>query len=95
MATTTTPSSSFVSQLCFGSIEEEQILPYPKMSFTEQETFKSIRSAIEQLMRPHEQDFRAWDAKGELPEAFLDDEFIKSLADHALDAERFIWDNVT
>ena len=24
-----------------------------------------------------------------------DDEFIKSLADHALDAERFIWDNVT
>ena len=71
MATTTTPS--FVSQLCFGSIEEGQILPYPKMSFTEQETFKSIRSAIEQLMRPHEQDFRAWDAKGELPEAFLEE----------------------
>ncbi len=66
-------SPSFVSQLCFGSILEEQILPYPKMKEAEQETFKNIRSSIEQLLRPHEKDFREWDAKGEMPASFIEE----------------------
>ncbi len=66
-------SPSFVSQLCFGSIREELILPYPTMKASEQETFKSIRSSIEQLLRPHEKDFREWDAKGEMPASFIDE----------------------
>lgn len=66
-------SPSFVSQLCFGSIEEQLILPYPKMKETEQETFKNIRSSIEQLLKPHERDFREWDAEGEMPAAFIEE----------------------
>ncbi len=66
-------SPSFISQLCFGTIEEELILPYPKMKPTEQETFKAIRSSIEQLLKPHEKDFRKWDEKGEFPLEFIEE----------------------
>ncbi len=67
------PAPSFISQLCFGSIEEEQILPYPKMKESDQEVFKNIRGSIEQLLKPHEKDFREWDAKGEMPASFLEE----------------------
>ena len=66
-------SPSFVSQLCFGAIEEEQILPYPKMKDSDQEIFKNIRGSIEQLLKPHEHDFREWDAKGEMPDSFIEE----------------------
>ncbi len=69
----TTPAPSFISQLCFGSIEEDQILPYPKMKDGDQEVFKNIRGSIEQLLKPHEKDFREWDAKGEMPASFLEE----------------------
>ncbi|MFT3710161.1 MAG: acyl-CoA dehydrogenase family protein [Archangium sp.] len=64
---------SFISQLCFGAIEEDLILPYPKMKDSDQEVFKNIRSSIEQLLKPREKDFREWDAKGEMPDAFIDE----------------------
>ncbi len=64
---------SFMSQLCFGSIEEDQIFPYPKMKEADQEVFKNVRSSLEQLFKPHEKDFREWDAKGEWPESFLEE----------------------
>ena len=67
------PAPSFISQLCFGSIEEDQILPYPKMKEADQEVFKNIRGSIEQLLKPHEKDFREWDAKGEMPASFLEE----------------------
>ncbi len=66
-------SPSFVSQLCFGTIEEDLILPYPKMKAAEQETFKAIRSSVEQLLKPHDKDFRTWDEKGELPPEFIEE----------------------
>lgn len=66
-------SPSFISQLCFGTIEEDLILPYPKMKPAEQETFKAVRSSIEQLLKPHEKDFRKWDEKGELPKEFIEE----------------------
>jgi alkylation response protein AidB-like acyl-CoA dehydrogenase len=66
-------SPSFISQLCFGTIEEDLILPYPKMKVVEQETFKAVRSSIEQLLRPREKDFRKWDEKGELPGEFVEE----------------------
>ncbi|MEW6430884.1 MAG: acyl-CoA dehydrogenase family protein [Myxococcota bacterium] len=69
----TDKTTSFVGQLCFGSIEEDLILPYPKMNPAEQETFKNIRSSIEQLLKPHEKDFREWDAKGEFPPSFIEE----------------------
>ncbi|MDP3505724.1 MAG: acyl-CoA dehydrogenase family protein [Myxococcales bacterium] len=66
-------SPSFISQLCFGTIEEDLILPYPKMKPAEQETFKAIRTSIEQLLKPHDKDFRSWDEKGELPAEFIEE----------------------
>ena len=66
-------SPSFISQLCFGTIEEDLILPYPKMKAAEQETFKAIRSSVEQLLKPHDKDFRKWDEKGELPPEFIEE----------------------
>ncbi len=66
-------STSFIGQLCFGTIEEDLVVPYPKMKAGDQETFKSIRASIEQLLRPHEKDFREWDAKGELPAEFIEE----------------------
>ncbi len=71
--TTAQPSPSFMSQLCFGTIEEELITPYPKMKPQEQETLKALRTSVEQLLKPHEKDFREWDRKGEFPPAFIDE----------------------
>ncbi len=65
--------SSFVAQLCFGSIAEDLIVPYPKMKASDQDTFKQIRGSIEQLLKGHEKDFRHWDAKGEFPNEFIEE----------------------
>ncbi len=67
------PQSSFIAQLCFGAIEEDLIVPYPKMKASDQDTFKQVRSAIDQLLKPHEKDFRTWDARGELPPEFIEE----------------------
>ncbi len=64
---------SFMSQLAFGSIEEDQLLPYPKMKPADQELFKNVRGSLEQLFKPHEHDFRKWDAEGEWPDSFLEE----------------------
>lgn len=66
-------TTSFMSQLCFGSIEEDQILPYPKMKEGDQEVFKNIRGSIEQLLKTRDKDFREWDAKGEMPTDFIEE----------------------
>lgn len=62
-----------MSSLCFGSIEEDLILPYPKVKDSERETLKSIINSLEQLLKPHEKSFRKWDREGELPSAFIDE----------------------
>lgn len=68
-----TVSPSFVSQLCFGSVAEDLIYPYPKLPAAEQETLKSIRASLAHLLAPHETDFRTWDAQGEFPPAFIEE----------------------
>jgi len=65
--------SSFVAQLCFGAIAEDLIVPYPKMKAGDQETFKQIRSSIEQLLKSKEKNLREWDAKGEFPPEFIEE----------------------
>ncbi len=72
MAITST-SPSFMSQLCFGTIEEDLLLPYPSMGEAEQETMRGVISSLESLLKPKEKDFREWDAKGELPPAFIEE----------------------
>ena len=43
------------------------------MKPAEQETLKNIIGSLEQLLKPHEKDFREWDREGELPTAFIDE----------------------
>jgi acyl-CoA dehydrogenase family member 9 len=63
----------FMTALCFGRIEEDLILPYPKTQPKDVELLKNVISSIEQLLKPHEKDFRKWDREGELPPAFIEE----------------------
>ena len=51
-------SRSFVTSLCFGEIDEELIVPYPKMKPHDKELLKNVIGSLDQLLRPHEGDFR-------------------------------------
>lgn len=64
---------SFMRSLCMGQIEEEMILPFPKLKAQEKETLQSVLPSLGQLLKPHEKDFRTWDRKGELPPEFIEE----------------------
>ena len=66
-------TASFVQGLCMGRIEEEIVLPYPQLNPAEKETLRQVLTAVNQLLAPHERDFRAWDVKGEMPREFIDE----------------------
>ena len=63
----------FMTALCFGRIEEDLILPYPTTQPKDVELLKNVLSSIDQLLKPHEKDFRSWDRKGELPPEFIEE----------------------
>ncbi len=64
---------SFVRSLCMGTIEQDVIIPYPALPAADRETLHAVTSSIDELLRPHEEDFRRWDREGELPPAFVDE----------------------
>ncbi|HEX3777299.1 MAG TPA: acyl-CoA dehydrogenase family protein [Polyangiaceae bacterium] len=64
---------SFMRSLCMGQIEEDVILPFPTISDAEKETLRGVVSSLEQLLKPHEKDFRHWDREGEFPPEFIDE----------------------
>ena len=64
---------SFMRSLCLGQIEEEVILPFPRISDAERETLQGVIGSVKQLLDPHEADFRKWDKQGELPKEFIDE----------------------
>ena len=64
---------SFMRSLCMGQIEEDVILPFPTISDSEKETLRGVATSLEQLMKPHEADFREWDRKGEFPPEFIEE----------------------
>ena len=53
-----------MTSLCFGRIEEDLILPYPKTAPKDVELLKNVLSSIDQVLKPHEKDFREWDVRG-------------------------------
>ena len=53
-----TKTVSFMRSLCMGQIEEDVILPFPSIPSAEKETLQGVVSSLEQLMKPHEADFR-------------------------------------
>jgi alkylation response protein AidB-like acyl-CoA dehydrogenase len=56
-----------------GQIEEDVILPFPSIPSAEKETLQGVVGSLEQLLKPHEADFRHWDRKGEFPPEFVDE----------------------
>jgi acyl-CoA dehydrogenase family member 9 len=66
-------TSSFVQALCMGQIEEEIVVPYPEMKAAEKETLGQVLASVNQLLGPRAKDFREWDARGEMPRAFVDE----------------------
>jgi alkylation response protein AidB-like acyl-CoA dehydrogenase len=57
--------------LCFGVIEEDLIFPFPKMKQEERETLKQLQDSFSTWLKGREAEFKEWDAKGEMPSAFL------------------------
>jgi len=64
---------SFMRSLCMGQIEEDVILPFPTIPAAEKETLQAVFGTLEQLLRPHEADFRHWDRLGEFPPEFIEE----------------------
>ena len=63
---------SFMRSLCMGIVEQDLVLPFPALDATERETLHSVIDSVDALLGPLEQDFRHWDARGEMPEEFLE-----------------------
>ncbi|MFZ5895598.1 MAG: acyl-CoA dehydrogenase family protein [Myxococcota bacterium] len=59
--------------LCMGQIEQDIILPFPEIPSAERETLHTVISSIEQLLAPHEADFKKWDRAGEFPAEFIEE----------------------
>ncbi len=66
-------STSFVSMLCMGRIEEELLLPFPGLEPEARELLAAVVESVDDVLGPHAGDFRAWDRAGELPEAFIEE----------------------
>jgi alkylation response protein AidB-like acyl-CoA dehydrogenase len=66
-------AASFIQSMCMGEIEEEIILPFPRMKEQERETVAQVLASVDSLLGPKEKDFREWDRQGEMPRAFIDE----------------------
>jgi alkylation response protein AidB-like acyl-CoA dehydrogenase len=66
-------STSFMRSLCMGDIEEDVLLPFPKIPAQEAETLRQVIASVAQLLGPKEKDFRAWDVAGEMPATFIEE----------------------
>jgi alkylation response protein AidB-like acyl-CoA dehydrogenase len=64
-------TANFMRSLCMGQIEEDIILPFPELAQADKETLEGVFATLDQLLGPHEADFRSWDRKGEFPSEFV------------------------
>jgi alkylation response protein AidB-like acyl-CoA dehydrogenase len=64
-------SISFMRSLCAGEIEEEVLFPFPTLSDEEREILGPVVDSVDDLLKDHAEDFRAWDVAGEMPTDFL------------------------
>ncbi|MEZ4226443.1 MAG: acyl-CoA dehydrogenase family protein [Polyangiaceae bacterium] len=58
--------------LCMGVIEEQIIVPFPRVQEDQRETLRGVIDSLKQLLEPHAEDFRKWDRAGEMPREFID-----------------------
>jgi acyl-CoA dehydrogenase family protein 9 len=66
-------NQSFVRSLCMGEIDENIILPYPKLKEEEKETLRSVFDSIGSSLKGRDPEFRKWDRQGELPNEMLEE----------------------
>ena len=64
-------SISFIRSLCAGEIEQNVLFPYPQMDPEEREMLESVIASVDSMLEPRAEDFRKWDAAGEMPPEFL------------------------
>jgi alkylation response protein AidB-like acyl-CoA dehydrogenase len=69
----TDKSISFIRSLCAGEIEQDVLFPYPEMDPEEREILVSVIEAVDSLLAERGDDFRAWDAAGEMPAEFVEE----------------------
>src|SRR5687767_14390301 len=65
--------TSFIRGLCLGRIEQDLLLPFPKLPEADRENLKAVIASIDDMLGPHEADFRRWDRAGEMPAAFVEE----------------------
>ena len=65
-------SISFVRSLCMGDIEEDVILPFPRVQEEEREMLQTVIESIDSLLGDKDEQFREWDVAGEMPAEFID-----------------------
>lgn len=66
------PNISPVKSLFLGRIEEDNLLPFPKVAEAERETLSMIIESIDKFLSGKEEHFRKFDQKGEQPPEYLD-----------------------
>ncbi len=64
-------TASFMRSLCLGQIEEDIIIPYPKLEPSEKSALKDILASLDTWLKSKSTDFRTWDRKGEMPPEFI------------------------
>ena len=64
-------TTSFMSSLCMGEIEQDVLFPFPELAADQKETLHEIAGAVEDLLGPRDEDFRQWDVAGEMPADFI------------------------
>jgi acyl-CoA dehydrogenase family protein 9 len=68
---------SFMHALCLGQIEEDLIVPFPKIDQEEAELLRGVVDALASNFKDRDDEYRKWDREGELPESVLEE--MKSL----------------
>ena len=65
--------ASFMSALCLGTIDEDQLLPFPAMDDEEKELLGAVVEAVDDALSERGEDFRTWDQEGEFPTDFIEE----------------------
>ena len=65
-------TTSFMRSLCMGRIEQELLFPFPALTAEQKATLHQISAAVDDLLGPRAEEFRQWDAAGEMSADFVE-----------------------
>lgn len=64
-------TGSFMRSLCMGQIEQDIVVPFPKVREAEQEFLKGMFTSLDPWLKDPKNDYRKWDREGEMPPEFI------------------------